>query len=131
MELLYIGSLTNTVSKKIGFNFLSMKIKISNDFSVTPGPRFIKEGHYSGELFLTKILREKYKQAISSNLKLMIDLDDTAGYATSFLEESFGGLQREYPQRNILKDIDFISNDEPDLISEITDYINEAVSLPA
>ena len=38
------------------------------------------------------------------NVKLIVDLDGTAGLGTSFLEESFGGLiRRDHINYNILK----------------------------
>jgi hypothetical protein len=53
-------------------------------------------------------------------------LDDTAGYATSFLEAAFGGLAREYPIDEVLATLEFTSADEPYLPEEIREYIKEA-----
>src|SRR5688572_28465501 len=97
-------------------------INISREFSITPGPRQKKEGSFSAEEFLDKILREKFKEAIQSSSKLRIILDGTAGYATSFLEESFGGLQRENPNINVLDYLEFVAIEEPYLIDEINEY---------
>lgn len=101
-------------------------INIAKDFSDTPGARFIKEGDYSGELFRKELLEPKFKEAIEKNQKLVIDLDGGYGYPTSFLEEAFGGLARIYDKKQILENIEFISQDEPILVEEIKEYINNA-----
>ena len=101
-------------------------INIAKDFSDTPGARFIREGDYSGELFRKELLEPKFKEAIENNQKLIINLDGGYGYPTSFLEEAFGGLARIYDKKQILETIDFISQDEPILVEEIKEYINNA-----
>jgi hypothetical protein len=55
-----------------------------------------------------------------------VDLDGTMGYATSFLEEAFGGLARKHPDEEVLNHLRFCSKDEPYLIDELTQYIKEA-----
>ncbi len=101
-----------------------MRIKISTDFSRTPGARYITDGDFSGELFFKDILEPKYKKLIEGEI-LEIDLDGTDGYATSFLDEAFGGLAREYDFKNVWKKIKFISNEEPYLIDEIKSYMDD------
>lgn len=105
-----------------------MKIKIATDFSRIPGARFLSEGDFPGEEFREKILLPKLKEAIEKKEKLEIDLDGTAGLGTSFLEESFGGLIREdnMDYKIIIDTISFISEDDPDYIDEINDYLKEA-----
>ena len=102
-----------------------IKIKIADDFSETPGGRYISEGPYSGEKFRKEILRPRYDEAKSTGKKIFIDLDDCYGYATSFLEEAFGGLARELGSKKILDIIEFKSDDEPGLIQMVRDYVNE------
>lgn len=101
------------------------RLVIAKDFSRTPGPRKISEGKYSGEDFL-KMLEPRYVDARGKGTKLLVDLDGAAGYATSFLEAAFGGLARKYPAAEILETIAFKSDDEPDLIDEIHEYIRDA-----
>lgn len=104
-----------------------IKIKISDDYTKTPGVREEIEGDFPGEEFLEKILLPKFQQAIAEKKILFIDFDDTAGYPTSFLEAAFGGLARHYKDAAIiLKNTEFKSDDDPFLISDITEYINEA-----
>ena len=101
-------------------------INIARDFTETPGARYTNEGDYSGELFRESILIPKYTEAISKREQLKIELDGGYGYATSFLEESFGGLARKYDIQEVLNTLVFVSEDEPGLIDEITEYIKMA-----
>lgn len=103
-------------------------ISIAKDYSLTPGPRWIKEGDYSGENFRKTILNPRFHVALQQGKKIKIDLDGTAGYGASFLEEVFGGLAREFPKINILDFIEIKSNEEEYLIQEIQEYIKDAVA---
>lgn len=106
------------------------EIKISTDFSQTPGPRSRDEGDFSGEEFLETILRPKFEDVLDNTGKLLIDLDGTDGYATSFLESAFGGLSRLFNDKlspnQILDKILFVSIEEPYLEKEIKEYIRDA-----
>jgi len=101
-------------------------IRIAEVFGITPGARNIDEGTYSGEEFLEKVLLPEFDKAEEERVTLLIDLDDTEGYATSFLEEAFGGLARKYGAKKVFKTLEFKSDDEPLLIDEIKTYIKEA-----
>lgn len=105
-----------------------MKLNISKDFSRTPGPRARDEGKFSGEEFLEDLLYPKLKTVIDTKSELEINLDGTAGYGTSFLEEAFGGLIRKkgLAENQILKHIKLISNNEPYLIDDIKEYLADA-----
>lgn len=103
-----------------------MQISVAKDFSETPGPRSKDEGDYSGMQFLEQLLRPAYLKAVESKTGLLVDLDGTEGYATSFLESAFGGLAREFDASQILETIGFKSYDEPFLIEEIKRYILNA-----
>lgn len=101
-------------------------INIAKEFSTTPGPRNQAEGDFSGEAFLEKLLEPRYLLLAAPNDRLLIDLDGAEGYATSFLEAAFGGLARKYDPNEILKRLQFKSDEEPFLIEEIQEYIREA-----
>lgn len=103
-----------------------MEVKISRDFSETPGARSRADGKYSGEEFREEYLIPAYLEAKKKHEKLIIDLDGGYGYPTSFLEEAFGGLARKFDSSSVLSILSFISNDEPSLIEEIQEYINNA-----
>ncbi len=105
------------------------KIIISKDFIEAPGARNIDEGKHSGEAFLKKLLLPKFEKALKENTILLIDLDNTEGYATSFLEEAFGGLARIYGSEKVLSHIDLKTEDEPLLKDEIEMYILDAKPL--
>ncbi len=68
--------------------------KIAEEFSITPGGRFKKNGPWSGEAFRDEVLRDLLQDAINAGDKLTVILDGTSGYGSSFLEEAFGGLVR-------------------------------------
>lgn len=99
------------------------RITIAKDFSIYPGARYRADGDYSGQEFFEDILEPKF-QSLTENQVLTIDLDGTEGYATSFLDEAFGGLARKYGKDNVIKKLVFISLQEPYLIDEIKSYIN-------
>lgn len=103
-----------------------LTIHIATDFARTPGSRNEEEGAFSGEEFLNNMLKPKFEQAEQEGAILLVDLDDTEGYATSFLEEAFGGLARIFTPKRVLKTLEFKSDDEPLLIDEIISYIKEA-----
>ena len=103
-------------------------VKIATDFSRTPGVRYESEGEFSGERFRKEILFPNLQEALKQKVKLLIVLDGTAGLGTSFLEESFGGLIREngVDYFVLTKTLTFISNENPDYIEEINEYMREA-----
>lgn len=97
---------------------------IALEFSRTPGPRKRSEGKYSGEEFLP-MLTQWFDSASQHEKTLLVDLDGAAGYATSFLEHAFGGLARSVGADDLLNRLRLKSDEEPDLIDEITGYIND------
>lgn len=101
-------------------------IIICESFSRTPGPREKKEGPFSGELFRETILSPAFAEAIEKDYCIVVDLDGTTGYGTSFLEEVFGGLVREYSKEEVKKRIKIISEEEDYLHADIEEYIEEA-----
>lgn len=103
-------------------------LKVSTDFSDIPGPRYIREGLYSGEDFRERLLLPRLRGCIDKGDILQIDLDGTQGYGTSFLEEAFGGLIREshLSESDILSHVCFISEEEPYLIDDIKEYLKDA-----
>lgn len=106
----------------------SIEINIARDFSISPGPRYIHEGKNSGELFRKEILLEKVNQAISEKKKLIVTLDGTDGYGTSFLEEAFGGLIRNdnISYKDIISILDIISEEEDYLKEDVFQYLKDA-----
>lgn len=70
-----------------------MKIKISKDYSKTPGGRFKSEGAYSGEDFRESILFPKYNEAKKAGDTLIVDLDGGYGYRKTALGISAEGCK--------------------------------------
>jgi len=99
---------------------------IAEMFSRTPGARYRTDGPFSGEQFRDEILEPRFVEAQRTGVGLTIVLDGTTGYATSFLEEAFGGLARKYGPAEVAKMIAFLSNDDPDLPVEIREYVTQA-----
>ena len=101
------------------------------DFSITPGSRYRDEGKkaHSGEEFREDFLEPQFIEIQDTNKKLLVILDGTIGYGTSWLEEVFGGLARKYGSHLVLEKIEFISEEETYLIDDIKQYINYAEKL--
>lgn len=95
-----------------------------SDFSNAPGPRYRAEGQHSGQEFRENVLLPQFKAAQAEGCTLLVDLDGTAGYASSFLEEAFGGLSRIVGDPDeVLSRIELKSDDQPRLIERVTRYI--------
>ncbi len=103
-----------------------LTINIAAEFSRFPGARYKQDGLHSGEEFREKLLKPRFVIALEQKRKLLVNLDGAEGYATSFLEEAFGGLAREYSANQVLNHLELQSTDEPLLVEEIKTYIWEA-----
>ena len=88
------------------------KIKVL-DFDEFPGLRHCSISENSGEEYYHKVLNTAFKNAYEKNEKLIVDLDGTDAYASSFLDEAFGNLVYDFKLANVLRLIQIISNDEP------------------
>lgn len=101
---------------------------VAQKFSKTPGPRTVIEGSHSGELFRKSYLHPLMDRLVKDKKRIVLDLDGTAGYGTSFLEEAFGGLIREdgFDKKTIKKHIELKSDEEDYLIDDIEHYMDEA-----
>lgn len=89
-------------------------IKVRDQFSEFPGLRLHKESpNVSGEDFYHKILNEKFYDAFKSNKHLVVDLDETAGYPPSFLDEAFGRLAFDFGLDAVKRTLIIVSKDEP------------------
>lgn len=99
------------------------KIQVAKDFTDTPGARYIKDGPFSGELFLRDILRPKFKKASSDGYKILIDLDGVWGYPSSFVSGSFGKLSTEVGYSKVLQFIEFKSDENSTRLENIVNEI--------
>ena len=107
----------------------TFKISIAKQFTKTPGPRYIHEGKFSGEQFRLEYLYPLFIKAMQANQKIEAVLDGTAGYGTSFLEESFGGLVRQLVNKNGMdvKKARSLVNDIIIIISEEEEYLKDDI----
>lgn len=64
------------------------------DWTTFPGARFRKEGPGSAEEFRDEHLLPLLEYCVNRNELLYVHLDGCSGFATSFLEELFGGTRR-------------------------------------
>jgi hypothetical protein len=121
MEHFFIG---NTAMETV-LTDKSLYISVAQDFSRTPGPRWEAQGKFSGEVFRDTVLLPKLRKAVDNHQKLTVDLDYTAGYASSFLEEAFGGLvRRGFTTSELREHLEIKSEQEPFWIDDIlNDFI--------
>jgi hypothetical protein len=97
-------------------------IDIGKDFSRYPAGRYETDGPFSGELFRSRFL----VPALDNKKQITIELDGTAGYGSSFLEEAFGGLVRLGYSSKQIKAVILLHSEDPSLIEEIEEYILDA-----
>ena len=89
------------------------------DFSEYPGLRHCSVSDDSGEEFYHKILNKKFYEALEKNESLLIDLDFTAGYAPSFLDEAIGNLVYDFSLDKVKQILNIKSDEEPDWINKL------------
>lgn len=99
---------------------------VAKQFTDAPGPRYRRQGKFSGQEFREDFLEQLFKQFQSTGEVVHLDLDGAYGYPTSFLEEAFGGLARQYSADEVLKAFDFIANEQPGIVDEIKNDIQSA-----
>ncbi|WP_346400139.1 STAS-like domain-containing protein [Pseudomonas syringae] len=97
------------------------EIILAEEFSKHPAGRFKTDGPYSGELFREEFL----EPLIRGHERTVIYLDGARGYGSSFLEEAFGGLARQFSTPTVTELITLVSRDNT-LIERINTYIKDA-----
>jgi hypothetical protein len=97
---------------------------VATDFAVSPGPRFSRQGPDSGEA-----LRNKLVRVLKQNPQgLVVVLDGTSGFGSSFLDEAFGGLVRAegYTPSQLKGLLEFVSDLDPTYVTEIWESVGMA-----
>lgn len=84
------------------------------DYSEYPGPRYNSQGPDSGEKFYVEKLNPTFAKCIEAGSVLIVNLDGTAGFASSFLDEAFGQLTYDFGQSTLESSLEIVSNDEPE-----------------
>lgn len=87
------------------------------DFSSSPGPRYVKQGESSGELFYHQVLNPIFLKVLSEDKKVIANLDGVDGYMSSFLDEAFGNLVFDFGVDEISNRLSFVSDEEPEWIA--------------
>ncbi len=96
-----------------------MTISIAKDFSDVPAGRFRDDGDWSGEKFREELLIPALKKADKKH-PVIVNINDTEGYGSSFLEEAFAGLIRNgYTKENIAEKLQIEANDTYDIYKKI------------
>ena len=107
---------------------LNNRIKINvSDFTTLPGARYKKDGDGSAEEFFDKYI----KQHLKDKEFILIDFDNTWGYASSFLSELALEISRQCEQDglDVRKKIKIKSDDEPGLTERFWGYIDESIDI--
>jgi hypothetical protein len=99
----------------------NIKISVLDSFSELPGLRHCSISDYSGEEFYHTVLNPHFGDVIKKGKKLIVDLDNTAGYAPSFLDEAFGNLVYDFTYSEVNKRLDIISLQEPSWIEMLNE----------
>jgi hypothetical protein len=99
------------------------KINIAKDFSQFPAGRYANDGPYTGEGFRKKILVTALKKYDC----VVVSIDGTLGYGSSFLEEAFGGLVRDegFTEEELITKLK-IEGRRKSIIAAIREYIHNA-----
>ena len=98
------------------------EINIARQFARYPGGRLSSDGPFSGEEFRERYLLPALRQAEH----ISVDLDGVRGYASSFLEEAFGGLVREGFSAQEVRNLVDLNSSDVGLLTEIWQYVNDA-----
>ena len=104
-------------------------IIIATDFTDAPGARYKEDGPFSGEEFYERLLLPAYQDVVRNKGILLIDLDDTWGYASSFISGAFGKLSQNFGAEIVLKHLLFKSDDSPALIQKVQNEIRNPIRI--
>lgn len=102
-----------------------LRLNVAREFSRFPAGRFRSDGPWSGQKFREDVL----VPALKEHVPVDIELDGTAGYGSSFLEEAFGGAVRELRLSRAEADrLIQLRSDDSSLLEEIKLYIADAAA---
>ncbi len=100
-------------------------IDIPKEFTKTPGWRTYADGPFSGQEFFDKLLKNAFMKSQQEGVKLKVILDGSDGYTTSFLNEAFRLLGKEFGSKFVWDNLVIISNEVPKYIDRIKKGIYE------
>ncbi|MDE7431256.1 MAG: STAS-like domain-containing protein [Lachnospiraceae bacterium] len=96
---------------------------VAENYGKILGGRWRRLGPKSGEDFYESVLEPAFKKAKENNDSLKFMLDGTTGYPSSFLDQSFGELARNYGVDEVRKVVTF----ETKVFQWVVDYINRQI----
>jgi len=97
------------------------------DFAEIPGARYRTDGDNSAEEFFEDVVESIADEVLlESDLTLLIDLDGTTGYPSSFVSELAELMSKKYRKaKKVKKRIVIKSDDDPSQIKRFWDGFNE------
>jgi hypothetical protein len=98
------------------------EINVGRDFSKHPAGRYREDGPNSGQRFREDFLLPSLK----GDAALIVTLDGTRGFGSSFLEEAFGGLVRAGLSGEFLQQRLTVQGRDIGYVSEANQYIQDA-----
>lgn len=110
----------------VGFIGLGILQVIVKESTTAPGGRTVSDGPHSAEWFYWDVLRPKLQLAQTTRQVVVVDLDGTAGYAASWLDELFTRAVREFGKTWVMQFMGVKTHDEPHLLDDIKQFIDEA-----
>jgi hypothetical protein len=96
-------------------------IDFQNEFTKTPGGRYVKLGPYSGELFREQVLQP----ALAQNEEVELNLDGVFSFPPSFLDEAFGIIVEHLGYDAVKRKLKIIVTDDPLLLGKIDSVMVE------
>lgn len=101
-------------------------IVVATEFTDATGARDRTDGPFSGEQFFDDLLLPRFIKAQQENKKLLLKLDNTWGYASSFISGAFGRLADKFGSKTVLEVLEFESKDDPSVPDKITAEVNKS-----
>ena len=95
------------------------------DWTLNPGLRYTWQGDYTAQEYLQSFLLEAVKTALNEGKDIVIDLDGPRGYASSFIDEIFGQLSKNFGLERVLSKVTVKSYDRPWLIEEAKEAMQD------
>ena len=99
-------------------------INVATEFSREPGGRYYTDGDASGQEFRERVLIPAFRDFD----QIIIELDGTRGYPSSFLDEAFGGLVRalHVSPADFAKKVKFRASPDFDIyVQDVFSYVNQ------
>lgn len=100
------------------------RIVVAKDFTDAPGARYRTDGKKSAEEFLETLLKPRFLAAKEKTGALLVDLDGTWGYASSFISGSFGALAKEFGASTVYRHLTLKSDEDALLLEKIRQEID-------